>query len=137
MQAPSAAAGAPATRQIRLTLDSVPENVAVVRHVLTGFGAALGLDPHTTNDLRLAASEACTNAVVHAYAEGDPGVMELDADLDPPLLRITVRDCGTGIALRPGSPGLGLGLPLLAALSDKLEVESADGVTEVRMAFLI
>ena len=37
---------------------------------------------------------------------------------------------------RPDSPGLGVGLPLIASLTEALElVNRADGGTEVRMSF--
>jgi len=50
-----------------------------------------------------------------------------------------VRDWGTGIQPRPHrreAPALGLGLPLIAALSDAFELRgSAGSGTEVRMTF--
>jgi anti-sigma regulatory factor (Ser/Thr protein kinase) len=54
-------------------------------------------------------------------------------------LTIVVRDQGTGIQPRPaqpGAPALGLGLPLIAALSDAFELRGSAGAgTEVRMTF--
>ncbi len=122
---------------VKLTLAAVPENVAVVRSVLSGLGDALALGPQATDDLRLAASEACTNVVIHAYAGREDGVLEVEAAIDPPLLHILVRDHGSGLAPRLDSPGLGTGLPLIAALSESLELTTVDGATEVRMAFVI
>ncbi len=123
--------------EVELTLAARPENVAVVRHVLGGVGDVLALDAETLGDLRLAVSEACTNVVVHAYDGGGTGVMQVEARIQAPLLHVTVRDHGRGVAPRPDSPGLRVGLPMMAALTESLELANVDGATEVRMTFLI
>lgn len=127
----------PSPAEVELTLAARPENVAVVRHVLGGVGDVLALDPETLGDLRLAVSEACTNVVVHAYDEAGSGVMQIEARIQAPLLHVTVRDHGRGVAPRPDSPGLRVGLPMMAALTESLELANVDGATEVRMTFLI
>jgi serine/threonine-protein kinase RsbW len=120
---------------VQLTLPARAENVAVVRHALGGLGEALELDPQILSDVKLAVTEACTNVVVHAYGEDD-GPMEVAASVDGAVLRITVRDEGIGILPRPDSPGLGLGLPLIATLTESLELGRAtDDRTEVAMVF--
>jgi anti-sigma regulatory factor (Ser/Thr protein kinase) len=120
---------------VQLTLPARAENVAVVRHALGGLGEALALHPQTLSDVKLAVTEACTNVVVHAYGGGD-GPMEVAASVDGDALRVTVRDEGMGIVPRPDSPGLGLGLPLIATLTESLELGKApDDRTEVTMVF--
>ena len=120
---------------VELTLPARAENVAVVRHALGGVGEALELDPQMLSDVKLAVTEACTNVVVHAYADSD-GPMEVGATVDGAKLVVTVRDEGRGILPRPDSPGLGLGLPLIATLTESLELgRSADDRTEVSMVF--
>jgi serine/threonine-protein kinase RsbW len=120
---------------VQLTLPARPENVAVVRHALGGLGEALALDPQTLSDVKLAVTEACTNVVVHAYGDGD-GPMEVAASVDDHVLRVVVRDEGLGILPRPDSPGLGLGLPLIATLTESLELgKGSDDRTEVTMVF--
>jgi hypothetical protein len=52
---------------IRLSLPARPENVAVVRHVLSALAEALALPRPVVEDMRLAVTEACTNVVRHAY----------------------------------------------------------------------
>ncbi|CAB4868657.1 unannotated protein [freshwater metagenome] len=125
---------------VAIVLPARPENVAIVRHILAAMGAALGMDAEAQAQLRLAASEACTNVVVHAYRSVAEGLLEVDAASDGSLLHVTVRDRGRGLRPRPDSPGLGLGLPLIAALTRSMEVGSpqddSDG-NEVRMAFLL
>lgn len=120
---------------VEITLPARAENVAIIRHALGGLGEALDLDPQTLSDIKLAVTEACTNVVVHAYPDGT-GLMEVAADVGDGVLRIAVRDDGHGIVPRPDSPGLGLGLPLIATLSETLELgKSDDDRTEVAMTF--
>ena len=120
---------------VELVLAARPENVAVVRHALGGLAEALAIDEDAMADIALAVSEACSNVVVHAY-DGGEGPMEIAAAGDEQRLTIVVRDRGKGIAPRPDSPGLGVGLPLMATLSDALELVTAeDGANEVHMAF--
>lgn len=121
---------------LELKLPARPENVAVVRHAFGGLAEALQIDEQSLADIKLAITEACTNVVIHAYDGGEDGALEVDARVDERLLTVVIRDRGRGIVPRPDSPGLGLGLPLIATLADSLELgsEPADS-TEVRMTF--
>ena len=74
-------------------------------------------------DLALAVGEACANVVVHAYPPGDVGPLIVHAEVKGGEIVITVIDQGQGMTPRPDSPGLGLGLPLIANLSDRLEIQ--------------
>jgi len=120
---------------LELSLPASAENVGVVRHVLGGVGEALHLDAETLDDLRLAVSEACANAVIHAYVHGD-GLMDIAVAAHADELHVSVRDHGTGMAPRTDSPGLGVGLPLIASLSTSMEVLTPPGGgTEIKMRF--
>jgi serine/threonine-protein kinase RsbW len=120
---------------LQLTLPARAENVAVVRHAFGGLGDALGVPDQTLADVKLAVTEACTNVVIHAYPAGE-GPMEVRASLTDGRLAIVVRDEGRGLLPRPDSPGLGLGLPLIATLAESLELgKGPDETTEVRMTF--
>lgn len=124
------------TPDLELKLPARPENVAVVRHAFGGFADVLSVDEQTLADIKLAVTEACTNVVVHAYDDGDPGSLEVDASIDEGRLTVVIRDSGRGIVPRPDSPGLGLGLPLIATLAESLELGTDDrDRTEVRMTF--
>lgn len=123
---------------VRLTLPARPEGVGVVRQALAGLADALALDGAVLADAKMAVTEACTNVVVHAYGERQ-GVLEVEMLADDASITVVVRDRGTGIKprLERHEPSaLGLGLPLIAALSDAFEVRGSPGSgTEVRMAF--
>jgi serine/threonine-protein kinase RsbW len=125
------------TPDFELTLPARAENVAVVRHAFGGLGEALDVPDHALADVKLAVTEACTNVVVHAYGE-DEGPMAVSAALRDGRLTVVVADEGRGIVPRPDSPGLGLGLPLIATLAESLELGTGDAdETEVRMTFVL
>jgi serine/threonine-protein kinase RsbW len=121
---------------VELLLPARAENVAIVRHALGALGEVLALDAQTLSDIRLAVTEACTNVVVHAYPNGEEGPLEVLATLGAEDLTVVVRDEGGGISPRRDSPGLGLGLPLIASLAEKVQLgHDARKRTEVRMTF--
>jgi serine/threonine-protein kinase RsbW len=123
------------TPDLEITLPARAENVAVVRHAVGGLGEVLDVDDQTLSDIKLAVTEACTNVVVHAYPESE-GPMGLRASIDDRRLYLVVTDRGRGILPRPDSPGLGLGLPLIATLAESLELGTGRlEETEVRMTF--
>jgi anti-sigma regulatory factor (Ser/Thr protein kinase) len=125
------------TPDIELALAARAENIAIVRHALGGLGEAFAVPESKLSDIRLAVTEACANVVVHAYPEGEDGAMEVVASMKDDALTVLVRDWGCGIRPRPDSPGLGLGLSLIAALTESVQLGHGLGEehTEVRMTF--
>jgi serine/threonine-protein kinase RsbW/stage II sporulation protein AB (anti-sigma F factor) len=120
---------------VELLLDARAEHVAVMRAVAVAAAHAAGLEDERVEDVRLAVGEASANAVVHAYPDA-PGALSLLVFETQTDLQFVVRDWGPGIRPRPNSPGLGLGLPLIGALADVVEIRDGDdGATEVRMTF--
>jgi serine/threonine-protein kinase RsbW len=76
--------------------------------------------------MRLAVTEACTNVVRHAYDDREPGQLEIVIRPDGgDVLQVIVSDHGRGIGPSPDTAGPGLGLPLIAALADALEIQHA------------
>lgn len=114
--------------ELRLVLPAEAKNVGVVRHALAGLAEALGMDPGRIGDLKTVVTEACMNAVVHAYDE-HPGALEVDAIREPGALVVVVRDQGGGIRPRAENArqSLRMGLPLIAALSSSFELSGAPG----------
>jgi anti-sigma regulatory factor (Ser/Thr protein kinase) len=121
-----------------LNMPARAEGVGVVRQALAGMADALAFDPSVLSDMKMAVTEACTNVVVHAY-DSDTGELEVHMLAGEDDLTIVVRDHGAGIQPKPARtepPALGLGLPLIAALSDAFELRGTAGQgTEVRMTF--
>jgi serine/threonine-protein kinase RsbW len=82
------------------------------------------LDVPDTAGIALAVSEVVGNAVLHAFRDRAPGTIELRASvLVPDTLVVSVADDGDGMSPRADSPGLGFGLPLVAELCDRFEVQ--------------
>jgi anti-sigma regulatory factor (Ser/Thr protein kinase) len=124
------------TPDMELALPARATNIAVVRHAFGALGEVLALDEEVLSNIRLAVTEACTNVVVHAYPDAHEGLLEVAATLQADKLEVLVRDEGPGIGPRPGSPGLGLGLPLIASLTESVQLgRDQDERTEVRMTF--
>jgi serine/threonine-protein kinase RsbW len=113
-----------------------PDQIAAVRHEVRDYAEEHGAA--NPNAIALAVTEAITNAVVHAYVgASEPGEIEVVAQcLSDDVIEVLVCDEGRGMMPRPDSPGLGLGLPLVATLSERFEVEArSGGGTRVLMAF--
>jgi serine/threonine-protein kinase RsbW len=124
--------------EVVLTMPARAEGVGVVRQALAGMADALDFEAPVLADMKMAVTEACTNVVVHAYDAQD-GILEVEMRAGEEGLTIVVRDHGSGIQPRPARSepaALGLGLPLIAALSDAFELRGSAGRgTEVRMTF--
>jgi serine/threonine-protein kinase RsbW/stage II sporulation protein AB (anti-sigma F factor) len=66
------------------------------------------------------------------------GPVALVASVSSGSLRVTVTDEGRGMVPRTDSPGLGLGLGVIARLTDGLEITNPGGRgTEVRVSFAL
>lgn len=112
--------------------DSVPR----ARAALTAFAEDAGARGDKLDSIRLAASEAVTNAVRHAYREGSPGPIQVSASCLEDELWLLIADSGSGLRARSKTPGLGLGLALIAQLADDFQILSrGTGGTELQMRF--
>lgn len=121
---------------LQISLPAKAENVAVVRHAIAGLAEEIGMDEASVADLKTVVTEACMNVVVHAYPEGEDGLLEVAAVPDGDGLTVAVRDFGRGISPRPGvdRPSLRIGLALIAALSSSFEIRGGiEQGTEIRM----
>src|SRR3954468_7630410 len=112
---------------VKLTLPARPENVSVIRHVLGAFAEALRLPDDLVEDLRLAVTEACTNVVRHAYPAERPGTVEISIVPTEDQVSVVVADSGRGIGSSSDTTGPGLGLPLIAAIADEVELLPVPG----------
>jgi serine/threonine-protein kinase RsbW/stage II sporulation protein AB (anti-sigma F factor) len=121
------------------TLPAVPGSVPRLRSAVAQFAAAAGLVEPELSEVKLAITEAITNAVIHAYEGREaPGTVGVTARLSGRRMHVTVHDEGRGMAPRLDSPGLGLGLPFIAQTADTFDLaRGARGGTEVRMSFLL
>ena len=112
------------------------DQVRLARREVEAYAREHGaVDPDA---IALAVSEAVTNAVIHAYVDQPlPGDVQVFAERHPDNgLEIQVCDEGRGMLPRSDSPGLGVGLPLVAKLAQRFHVETRPtGGTAVSMVF--
>ena len=136
------------SQSIRLTIPAKPEYITLGRLALTGI-ARLRSEPmpqDVLGDLKLALTEACTNSVRHAYADGE-GLVEIVYELHQDRLVVEVCDHGEGFE-PPAEPGSaleqeelsegGLGIAIIEALADEFEIgESTNGGSRLRFVKLL
>jgi anti-sigma regulatory factor (Ser/Thr protein kinase) len=123
--------------EIRESYPAVPGSIPDARSAVTQLATRSGIAGEPLEAIRLAVTEAVTNAVKHAYTE-QIGAFHVTAAVTGEELWVLVADDGSGYKTRARSPGLGWGLALIAQHSEEYVItERADGGTEVRMRFAI
>lgn len=120
---------------IELEFPSLPENVGFARTAVAIFAAQMDFTLDQIDEIKVAVSEAVSNAVIHGYEE-KYGVVRVEAKLYENSLAITVVDYGVGIsdiecAMQPGyttmENRMGLGLVFIKEYMDELALDSAPG----------
>ena len=106
---------------------ATPEEVGRLRRAVAAAAAERGLAGQAMDHLKLAVSEALTNAVLHAYPNGTSGPVSVEVNGDQGMVRVTVSDEGAGMTVRSPTHGLGLGLAIVASVSDMCEIRSVRG----------
>lgn len=123
-------------RLLDLSLLAVPENCARARSDVRAVLPRLRVDVAA---VELAVSEAVTNAVLHAYRDRNgpstEGRVNVRVTADGEGVWVLVADDGVGMAPRDDSPGLGVGLTIIATLSDQLLIVQGETGTRVHMRF--
>ena len=130
------------TDTVELRMDARPENLVLARLALGGVAARTQLGEDVVADLKLAVTEACTNAIEHAYA-GDPAANEIVVRfaLRDDLFAVEVQDWGIGFdaEAQPAHEEelrdhAGVGLMLIRSLTDELTIESGGAGSTVSFA---
>jgi serine/threonine-protein kinase RsbW len=121
--------------RIESWLPSAPASASKARALVRDAASRLRLDGSTTWQLMLATTEAVANAIEHGKPCDPRGIfLRLEA-LDG-TFEVEVRDCGGCFPAQPRSmkPDLqgGRGMPIIAAIMDKLEILPSTGLTRVR-----
>lgn len=111
-----------------------PYSVGAMRGEAVAIARECGLEDRDLNDIALAVSEAATNAVVHG-SPGDGPYVSISIEIERGEILIVVSDEGEGVKPRADSPGAGLGLPVIAAVTKRFELVEGNLGTEVHMTF--
>ncbi|RRQ25291.1 ATP-binding protein [Rhodococcus sp. Eu-32] len=136
---PTGATGSPSP-PIELMIADVPatpDNAAAVRHTLSSWLTAAGIDPDRRPDVELAVYEALANTVEHAYHDAPapaPGTFTVHACYPGAghVLEVAVSDHGRWRTPTP-DPVRGNGLPLITAVTTGSEVTPSGEGTTVTM----
>lgn len=129
---------------VNLSIPAKAEYLDMVRAVLFAVAGKTGFSYEEIEDMRVAVTEACTNAILHAYDKADGGSVHLSFLQSEGELRITVKDDGRSYVRSGNKPspstlhGLkiadatigGLGIFMMEALMDEVKVKTENG-TEV------
>ena len=132
---------------IELDIPARPEYVALARLVVSSLASARrDLTDDRVDDLKVAVSEACTNAIeAHHSADSDDSVVVRCIELDD-RLEVEIEDRGSGFdpEALPEHPPVtdperlnferGLGIPLIKTLVDDVRISSSDDGTRVTMS---
>ena len=103
-----------------------------MRRLLGRWLHEAGATQAEAEDLALAASEACANAIEHAYGLA-PGLLEVSALHSPGGdAMVAVRDFGSWRP--PRGANRGRGLQLMEGLTDSVEVVRGDDGTTVQLS---
>ncbi|MHA7966415.1 anti-sigma B factor RsbW [Paenibacillus sp. CAU 1782] len=130
---------------ILLRIPASADYLDIVRTTLYSIASKTGFSYEDIEDMKVAVTEACTNAILHAYGGRGEGVIEIAFQhADDEGLQINVRDNGDSFPFSPLEPQSatlhdtplrdaaigGLGLFMMQALMDEVDVRTGQG-TEV------
>ena len=124
---------------VALTIPAKAEYIVLCRLALSGLGRVRALEPGLVADLKLALTEACSNAVRHAYDAQHPGEVEVRYELDDERLSVEVVDEGVGFDPEAAVAGAGdaldeggLGISIIRAIVDELDIKSTGSGSSLR-----
>jgi stage II sporulation protein AB (anti-sigma F factor) len=122
--------------KLNLTFSSIPENVTIARMLASALGAQLDLPMNELEELKVAVSEAVSNAIIHGYANNPDGFVTLEFEVAADKIIIEVIDQGCGIpdikqamqaSFSTDPERMGLGFIFMQSFMDDLQVQSEVG----------
>jgi serine/threonine-protein kinase RsbW len=136
---------------IELKIPAKAEFVSVIRLTLSGIASRMGFAYDEIEDLKIATSEACTNAIQHAYTSNEHGEVIVGFGLYGNRLEVMVADNGISFDFLAAKQGIGryeetdsveflreggLGLYLIESLMDEVRIHNKEGVTVFMIKYL-
>ncbi|GKU76307.1 anti-sigma B factor RsbW [Paenibacillus sp. L3-i20] len=136
---------------VQLRIPANADHIDLVRICLYGIAVKVGFTYENIEDMKVAVSEACNNAVLHGSDQSHLDVIDITFEQTNVSLVISIRNSGPSFAYKearkqaaplqgdtPESLRIGgLGIYLMEALMDEVVVQSSDSGTEVRLTKLL
>lgn len=119
---------------VKLEFAAKDSNVAIARLAAASFSAELGYSLTDIEEIKVAVSEAVSNAMIHGYGGDESRSVEVIYAHHGDVFEITVKDDGVGIAdiqkaMEPAystvADRMGLGFVFMGSFMDHLDVDSA------------
>ncbi|MFD1205872.1 MULTISPECIES: anti-sigma B factor RsbW [Sporosarcina] len=136
---------------IEIKIPAKAQYVGVARLMISGIASRLGFTYDDIEDLKIASSEAITNAVQHAYKDGEDGEIVVGCALYEDRLEIMIADHGKSFDFEETKKHIGpyddssdtqflreggLGLYLMETLMDDVKFHHEEGVTVFMTKYL-
>ncbi len=136
---------------IEMKIPAKSEYVGVTRLTLSGIASRMGFSYDDIEDIKIASSEAITNAVQHAYDTSEEGEVLIGFAIMEDRLEVVVSDHGQSFDMKAvrqqtgpyaseqRAEGLregGLGLFLIETLMDEVRIHRQEGVTVLMTKYL-
>lgn len=119
---------------LKFSVPGKPEYVGTIRMAISCLANSIGFDVEAIEDIKVAVSEACTNAVCHGKETGS-GVYEVTCEMNDDRFTVSVIDQAGGFDPRDyQEPCLdypkegGLGLYIIKALMDEVNIFTEIGI---------
>lgn len=122
--------------KIRLEFISKGENVALARITVAALVSQLELTLNDLEEIKVAVSEAVSNAIIHGYQNNPEGIVTVTGEIAGDMIMIQIIDQGVGIpdinrAMEPeyttDPERMGLGFIFMKSFMDEVSVESKVG----------
>ncbi|MBC8081207.1 MAG: anti-sigma B factor RsbW [Gorillibacterium sp.] len=137
-------------QNICLTVPADANYIDIIRLALYGISTKWGFSYEEIEDMKVAVAEACNNAVLHAYRDGEVGTIEVTFNHEDNGIRISVKDKGKSFNYNRRSGQTmahhckelseidagGLGIYLMQALMDDVQVVTDSGTEVILTKFL-
>lgn len=136
------------TNELTVEFPAVGENESLARIIVSAYVAKLNPTLEELSDLKVAVSEAVTNAIIHGY-DGRDGKIRLTVSMEGHMVTIQITDYGCGIpdierameplyTTKPEQERSGMGFSFMEAFTNELQVQSVpDKGTTIRMKKMI
>ncbi len=121
---------------VKMEFLSVPDNVGLARVAIAAIAGQAPFSLSEIDEIKVAVSEAVSNAIIHGYHSRPDGWISMTAILDKQGLNVIIEDFGAGIAdieqaRQPSYSSdperMGLGFVFMESFMHELHVESTVG----------